>query len=648
MRNIPIISKFLVILLAFGLFVAGVIAYSSSRLSFVNTNYMALLEQESTATLTLARTSRSLVSARAGIADLLLARTPEAKKVALADIEMSKGFVVQQLDLSMAALPEHAAFAGLKADSLNSLDTVCGPLIAAATAAASDVDIDRTQAEFPKSCQPALNASIEKVTNEITVVMDMAAARTAALDEISGSTIVMTVVGAAIGLVVILIAGFYAVRAWIARPLNTLAGTMTTLANGNLDVTVAETERRDEVGGMARAVQVFKDNGLRTRSLEASSQAERTAAEAERERTLEVDRVRAAAMAQATGGLAEGLKRMAGGDLACELTQSFSPEFESLRQDFNAAVSQLRTTLQSVSEATGSIDSGSRELSQAANDLSRRTEQQAAALEQTAAALDEITANVSQSTKRAEEARNKASEANSSAHHSVKVVSDAVAAMQRIEASSGQISNIIGVIDGIAFQTNILALNAAVEAARAGEHGKGFAVVASEVRALASRSAQAAKEIKVLIRHSAGEVEGGVRLVTETGAALKVIGEHVSEINAQLDAITTSAREQSVGLAEVNVAIIQMDDTTQKNAAMVEQSTAASASLAGEADRLRQLISQFQVGNVATAQGRPQLRVANAASAQVASPAKRMVNKIASAFGGGNAAPAVQAGWDEF
>ncbi|MGD9481601.1 HAMP domain-containing protein, partial [Shinella sp. G-2] len=256
MRNIPIISKFLVILLAFGLFVAGVIAYSSSRLSFVNTNYMAMLQQESTATLTLARTSRSLVSARAGIADLLLARTPEAKKVALADIEMSKGFVIQQLDLSMAALPGHAAFAGLKADSLNSLDTVCGPLIAAAAATTSDADIDRMQGEFPKSCQPALNASIEKVTNEITVMMDMAAARTAELDEISGSTIVMTVVGAAIGLVVILIAGFFAVRAWIARPLNTLAGTMTTLANGNLDVTVAETERRDEVGGMARAVQV--------------------------------------------------------------------------------------------------------------------------------------------------------------------------------------------------------------------------------------------------------------------------------------------------------------------------------------------------------------------------------------------------------
>ena len=651
MRNIPIIGKFLLILSAFGLFVAGVTAYSTSRISFIDSAYTSLLDEDSTATLMLARASRSLVSARSAIADVLIARTKEAKDAAVEDMTLSEGFFTKQMDTAMTAVEDSTRIKAIKASALDALNTNCGPLVATAAATFDDAANIRAQTEFATDCKPAFTAAIAALTEEINSITATAEARQAALIETTRTTIVTTVLSVVIGLATILIASFFAVRAWISRPLNTLAGTMTTLAGGNLDIEIAETDRRDEVGGMARAVQVFKDNGLRTRTLEASSEAARHASEAERERNLEADRVRSAAMAQATEGLAGGLKRMAGGDLSCELTQAFPPEFETLRQDFNAAVGQLRTALHSVSEATGSIDSGSRELSQAANDLSRRTEQQAAALEETAAALDEITANVSQSSKRAEEARSKALEANGSANHSTVVVSDAVAAMQRIEQSSGQISNIIGVIDEIAFQTNLLALNAGVEAARAGEAGKGFAVVAQEVRELAQRSAQAAKEIKELIRHSASEVEGGVRLVMQTGEALKVINQHVSDINLQLDAIALSAREQSVGLAEVNAAVNQMDQTTQQNAAMVEQSTAASASLAGDAEKLRQLVGQFQVGTVAGS-GRVHAAAApvraGAASQPVASPARRMVGKLASAFGGGSAAPAIEPGWDEF
>ncbi|WP_420360664.1 methyl-accepting chemotaxis protein [Agrobacterium vitis] len=255
----------------------------------------------------------------------------------------------------------------------------------------------------------------------------------------------------------------------------------------------------------------------------------------------------------------------------------------------------MGSTISTVATSANAISDGSREVSQSADDLSKRTEQQAASLEETAAALDQITVNVSNSSRRVEEARGVAKEANSSAVHSGQVVGEAISAMQRIEHSSNQISNIITVIDEIAFQTNLLALNAGVEAARAGEAGRGFAVVATEVRELAQRSAKAAREIKELINKSTQEVENGVRQVQETGEVLKAIEQHVTTINGLMDAIATSSREQSVGLSEVNTAVNQMDQVTQQNAAMVEETSAASANLAQESVRLQQLVSRFIV-----------------------------------------------------
>jgi methyl-accepting chemotaxis protein len=313
---------------------------------------------------------------------------------------------------------------------------------------------------------------------------------------------------------------------------------------------------------------------------------------------------------QATSSLATGLQRLASGDLGFQLLEPFALDFESLRHDLNTAVEQLSETMTSVASAAGVIDSGTREISMSSDDLSKRTEQQAATLEETAAALDEITANVSNASKRAEEARSVAIIANTSAAHSGAVVANAIEAMHRIEVSSSQIANIIGVIDEIAFQTNLLALNAGVEAARAGEAGKGFAVVAQEVRELAQRSAKAAKEIKGLICNSTTEVESGVKLVRETGEALKTIEKYVISINQHMDAIATSSREQSLGLAEVNTAVNQMDQVTQRNAAMVEETNAASATLAGESRKLHELISQFQLGNRQDAQTGKQRRAA--------------------------------------
>ncbi len=295
-----------------------------------------------------------------------------------------------------------------------------------------------------------------------------------------------------------------------------------------------------------------------------------------------------------TIGIALG--KMAQGDVSFMLDKPFAPDFEALRTNLNEAVTQLASTLGAVAQSTEQIDSGCREISTSAEDLSKRTEQQAASLEETAAALDQITVNVNNASKRSEEARHATQLADTSATHSGKIVAEAVGAMARIEQSSNQISNIIGVIDEIAFQTNLLALNAGVEAARAGEAGKGFAVVAQEVRELAQRSAQAAKEIKELIRNSSEEVKNGVKLVSETGEALKTIQDNIVAVNDHMQAIASAAREQATGLSEINSAVNQMDQVTQQNAAMVEESNAASATLANEAQRLRQFISRFILG----------------------------------------------------
>ncbi|OCP36547.1 methyl-accepting chemotaxis protein [Ensifer sp. LC163] len=397
----------------------------------------------------------------------------------------------------------------------------------------------------------------------------------------------------AVAALIVLGAILYAIRG-IARPIQIITRSMAGLANGDTATAIPYGVRKDEIGEMARAVEVFRQAAISNLQLEEDAKVQRAQAEAERRRvTEEAEAAAQLRLQEATAGLATGLRRLAAGDLAFQLNEPFAPDFEQLRHDLNQAVAQLADTLAAVSSSSGSIDSGAREVSQSADDLSRRTEQQAASLEETAAALDQITVNVGSSSKRTNEARAVASQANESAHKSGAIVSGAIDAMGRIEHSSSQISNIIGVIDEIAFQTNLLALNAGVEAARAGDAGKGFAVVAQEVRELAQRSANAAKEIKDLIRNSAVEVQSGVKLVRETGEALRTIEGFIVTINQHMDAIAVSAQEQSAGLSEVNTAVNQMDQVTQQNAAMVEEANAASATLAQEAGRLRELIARF-------------------------------------------------------
>ena len=390
---------------------------------------------------------------------------------------------------------------------------------------------------------------------------------------------------------------FHIFRRTMSKPILSLSTDMAELARGRTDISGTGLGRKDEIGSMAAAVEVFRQAVISKKRTEQEAEEIRLGAEADRiaaqERAEVVARER---LRVATSGLADGLKRLASGDLSFQLNEAFSPEFEELRQDFNLSVKQLGDTLRSITESISAIGNGTQEIASGANDLSRRTEKQAASLEQTAAALDEITANVTNSSRRTLDAQRAATSATESAAKSSQVVNQAEEAMQRIENSSQQISSIIGVIDEIAFQTNLLALNAGVEAARAGEAGKGFAVVAQEVRALAQRSANAAKEIKTLIQTSSAEVGSGVELVRETGIALNEIAGRVAGINEHMDAIATSSKDQSIGLSEVNTAINSMDQTTQQNAAMVEQSTAASAALSQEVEKLHDLVAKFTLG----------------------------------------------------
>jgi len=443
-------------------------------------------------------------------------------------------------------------------------------------------------------------------------------------------------IGGLVILALVLGALFVAVGKLVRQPLAGITAAVGELSAGRYDKPVGGADKHDEVGEIARALEGFRHGLAENRALRAGQEAANAAAETERRRSEAERAAVAEQQAVVVTALARALERLAHGDLTARVDAQVAPEYEALKHDFNVAMSQLQNTMGVVVGATSSMRSGADEISKAADDLSRRTEQQAASLEETAAALDQITATVRRTAEGANHAQGVVHTARSNAAESADVVQRATAAMGQIEDSSRQIGQIIGVIDEIAFQTNLLALNAGVEAARAGEAGRGFAVVASEVRALAQRSAEAAKEIKTLINASSAQVGQGVSLVADTGKALQLIVSQVAEINGIVTEIAASAQEQAVGLQQVNTAVNQMDQVTQQNAAMVEESTAASHSLAGEAVELARLIGQFKTGDNAAAAPPPP------------APRQRPAPRLAVAGGASRAAAAEHEGWEEF
>ncbi len=370
------------------------------------------------------------------------------------------------------------------------------------------------------------------------------------------------------------------------------------LAAGDLSSPIAHTHHTDCVGRMTRAMDVFRQNGEKIQK-------------ANEDQELIV------------GELSEGLRKLADSDLTYRIDTPFPAEYDQLRSHYNQALHSLSDVMAAVIDSASSINNGSDDIRQASDDLSQRTEQQAASLEETAAAMDEITSTVREAAQGANRANQVVTETRTEAEQSGDIVQRAVEAMNGIERASAEISEIISVIDGIAFQTNLLALNAGVEAARAGDAGKGFAVVASEVRALAQRSADAAKDVKSKIAASTQQVDSGVELVSETGASLQRIIGRIKEISTLVSSISTSAEQQANGLQQVNTAVSEMDGVTQQNAAMVEQATAAARSLAEEADSLARQVTRFQITNAAPASpaASPVHQLQARAARQMAQPA---------------------------
>ncbi|WP_327194523.1 methyl-accepting chemotaxis protein [Novosphingobium beihaiensis] len=359
------------------------------------------------------------------------------------------------------------------------------------------------------------------------------------------------------------------IRRRIVTPLDEASHTIESLASGDYQVSVDGLSRQDEFGAMARAMEVFREAGMA-----------REEARVNQKRVVDV--------------LSIGLDKLASKDLEYCIDDEFPEGYEALRRNYNAALESFAKAMGTVRAGTSSVMSSISEIRSAADDLAQRNERQAASLEETAAAMRQVTGRVNESAASTARAEETISHAQSHAGEGGEVVRRAVEAMAAIESSAQEIATIVDVIDGIAFQTNLLALNAGVEAARAGDAGKGFAVVANEVRELAQRSANAARDIKELITKSSGQVSAGVGLVGQTGGKFDEIVSRIDALHGLITDMAESARQQAGDLQQVSNAVDDMDRMTQQNAAMVEETTAATRSLETEASALTRMMSAFR------------------------------------------------------
>jgi methyl-accepting chemotaxis protein len=577
--HLPIVRKFALILAIFGFLAVQSVIYSTGAMLAIDASYRDAINREGALAVVIPKANRSLTQIMASIGELAMSTTEADNVEALRQIAHQRDRLAINLDDARKAVPERAsAIDAIEARAKALIDQSCAKAI---RLAADSIKTDSNlvaQAEYLKSCAPSFASLLDQSRLLGEAAFDAEHKLGDTLAATTRSTVITTYVALLGSLALILLCSYVAITAWVSRPIKILVGSMTRLARGDLDVDVAGSHRRDEIGFMARAVQIFKDNAVKLRA----SEAESARIQVEREAVV--------------AALAGGLDRLAKGDLTGRLDQSFSAAYEKLRTDFNVTADSLHQALRTITQATGGITAGSNEIAQASDNLARRTEQQAANLEETASALSAITDQVRKMATGADEAARVVVTTRGTVLASGAVVQEAIDAMSKIKDSSQQISQIIGVIDEIAAQTNLLSLNAAIEAAGAGDAGRGFAVVAQEVRGLAQRSAEAAKEIKSLISASTAQVEGGVELVAKTGEALRDIVAKVTTIDALVREISVSSGEQATSLGEINSVMGQMDQVVQQNAAMVEESTAAAHALRLETQDLTAMVGRFRIG----------------------------------------------------
>jgi methyl-accepting chemotaxis protein len=490
---------------------------------------------------------------------------------------------------------------------------------------------------------PALFGKKQSMVGAFVIGWDL----TAKISEAWNSAILTSLIAVAIA--ALGLAGlFIAIGSIVTKPLRILTSTASELANNNYDVEVNCTERNDELGEMANAIEIFKQNGLHKKRLEEDQADQQSRKETEQAKQRRLDESRAAERNLVTESFGRAMSAIAAKDLGYRIEEDFPASDQQLKHDFNSAIGELANTINNIETASSLILTGAKEIHTSADNLAKRTEHQAVSIEETAAALEETTTAMKTSTESAKEASILVADTKDNAEKSGEIVKQAILAMGKIESSASEIANIIGVIDDIAFQTSLLALNAGVEAARAGEAGKGFAVVAQEVRELAQRSASAAKEIKQLITTSSEDVKNGASLVNGTGAELEAIVIAVKEINDYVVSIVSAANEQSVGIQEINASINNIDQGTQQNAAVAEETTATSYTLNEEVVRIHEMLQEFNTGKRSETPGRVS---ANSNYKPSNNPVHEQTRKVANSFGAiaGNTALAQDSeSWEDF